>query len=382
MTFNNFYQDKIKVLKETDLYRELKVFDNMGDEVIGYKGQKTSQKYLSFASNDYLGLSQNKLIKKNAIEAIKKYGFGAGASRYITGNNHLYFELEKQLAIFKKAQDALVFSSGYACAIGVIPALVGEGDLVIADKLIHSCLLDGIKLSSAKLIRFAHNDLGHCQKILQQNRSNFKKCLIVSETVFSMDGDLGKIQELQDLAQQFQALLLSDDAHGLGLDNLKIKQLPNYHLQMGTMSKAFGAMGGYICGERTIIDYLRNFSRSQIYSTALPPCVLASCLTSLKIIQKQQLAKKALINAQFFCELMNIPITESAIVIINLKTTKQAITIAKNILKQGIIIASIRPPTVATPRLRITFNALHNKLQIKKLAKILKLELAKNKIQF
>lgn len=382
MTINNFYQDKIKTLKKSNLYRQLTVFDNINCEVIGYNNQKTAEKYISFASNDYLGLSQNNLVKKNAIKALEKYGCGAGSSRYITGNNQLYVELEKQLASFKKADEAIVFSSGYACGVGVISALVGEGDLVVADKFIHSCLLDGIKLSSAKLIRFNHNNLEHCQKILEQNRHNFKKCLIVSETVFSMDGDLGKISELLDLAKQFQTLLLSDDAHGLGLSNFKKNQFSNYHLQMGTLSKAFGLMGGYICGEKKIIDYLRNFARSQIYSTALPPSVLAGAITSLKIIKKQQLAKKALANAQFFCELMNLPIAESAIVIINLKTSQQAIAIAKNILKQKIIIASIRPPTVITPRLRITFSANHTKLQIKKLAEILKLELAKNKIKF
>ncbi|MFM7620752.1 MAG: aminotransferase class I/II-fold pyridoxal phosphate-dependent enzyme [Alphaproteobacteria bacterium] len=382
MTINNFYQDKLKVLKKSNLYRQLKVFDNINCEVIGYNNQKTAEKYISFASNDYLGLSQNKLVKETAIKAIEKYGCGAGSSRYITGNNQLYVELEKQLANFKKTDEAIVFSSGYACAIGVIPALVGEGDLVVADKFIHSCLLDGIKLSSAKLIRFNHNNLEHCQKILEQNRHNFKKCLLVSETVFSMDGDLGKISELLNLAKQFQALFLSDDAHGLGLDNFKKNQFSNYHLQMGTLSKAFGVMGGYICGEKKIIDYLRNFARSQIYSTALPPSVLGGAIISLKIIKKQQLAKKALANAQFFCELMNLPIAESAIVIINLKTSKQAIAIAKNILKQKIIIASIRPPTAITPRLRITFSANHTKLKIKKLAEILKLELAKNKIKF
>jgi len=382
MTINNFYQDKLKVLKKSNLYRQLKVFDNINCEVIGYNNKKTAEKYISFASNDYLGLSQNKLVKETAIKAIEKYGCGAGSSRYITGNNQLYVELEKQLASFKKADEAIVFSSGYACAIGVIPALVGEGDLVVADKFIHSCLLDGIKLSSAKLIRFNHNNLEHCQKILEQNRHNFKKCLLVSETVFSMDGDLGKISELLNLAKQFQALFLSDDAHGLGLDNFKKNQFSNYHLQMGTLSKAFGVMGGYICGEKKIIDYLRNFARSQIYSTALPPSVLGGAIISLKIIKKQQLAKKALANAQFFCELMNLPIAESAIVIINLKTSKQAIAIAKNILKQKIIIASIRPPTAITPRLRITFSANHTKLKIKKLAEILKLELAKNKIKF
>jgi 8-amino-7-oxononanoate synthase len=186
------YSSQIQLLKEKNLYRSLVESDAV-DAVTIKRGKK---KLISFYRNDYLGLSQNSAVKKAAIDAIKKFGVGAGASRYVTGNNSLYTKLEKALAKFKKTDEAIVFASGYASAIGVIPALVGEGDLIVADKLIHSSLIDGTKLSGAKLMRFLHNDVVHAKKILEENRGKFKKCLIITETVFSMDGDVGEVEGL------------------------------------------------------------------------------------------------------------------------------------------------------------------------------------------
>jgi 8-amino-7-oxononanoate synthase len=331
-----------------------------------------AKKLISFASNDYLDLSANKLVKKSAILAIKKYGVGARSSRYISGNNQLYHQLEKALARWKNCDDSLIFSSGYLAGIGIIPALVGKGDLIIADKLIHSCLLDGIKLSQAKLIRFKHNDFEDCQKILQQNRQNFQKCLIITETIFSMDGDVGIVVELKNLASEFSCLLLTDDAHGLGLKLFDQEISSPNHLQMGTFSKAFGSLGGYVCGDKILIDYLRNFAKSQIYSTALPPAILASCATSLKIISQKKLGQKALANAQYFCQLMNLEQPSSAIIVIIVENNEKLLAIVKNVEQQGFLISGIRKPTVATPRLRITFNSSHQKKDIKKLVDILK----------
>ncbi len=380
-------------LKTNNLYRELVVSDVV-DSMTVRRGDK---KYISFASNDYFGLSQNAEVKKAAIMAIKKFGIGAAASRYVTGNNSLYTKLEKQIAQMKKAKDAIVFSSGYATAIGVLPALVGEGDLIVADKLIHSSLLDGAKLSGAKLIRFLHNDLAHAQRILAENRAKFKKCLIITETVFSMDGDVSDVGGLWKLAREFKCDLLTDDAHGLwqqitsslalqeveNIMNLTLEILPHEileadgfkddeyrsYIQIGTLSKAVGTLGGYVASDKITIDYLRNFAKSQIYSTALPPSVLAASLASLKIIAKKNLAKKALENANYFCELMNLPRVESAIVVIIIGDNKKVLEIAKLVLEKGFIISAIRPPTVEAgkSRLRITFSSEHKKSDIKKL---------------
>ena len=341
------------------------------------KNPEIAKKLISFASNDYLDLSANKLVKKSAIDAIKKYGVGARSSRYISGNNQLYHQLEKALARWKNCDDSLIFSSGYLVGIGIIPALVGKGDLIIADKLIHSCLLDGIKLSQAKLIRFKHNDFEDCKEILQQNRQNFQKCLIITETIFSMDGDLGCVVELKNLASEFSCLLLTDDAHGLGIKLFDQEISSPNHLQMGTFSKAFGSLGGYVCGDKILIDYLRNFAKSQIYSTALPPAILASCAISLKIISQKKLGQKALENAQYFCQLMNLKQPSSAIIVIIVENNEKLLAIVKNVEQQGFLISAIRKPTVATPRLRITFNSSHQKKDIKKLAEILKVILPK-----
>jgi 8-amino-7-oxononanoate synthase len=392
----DYYQKQLRELQGNDLYRQPQEYDgldaikfikNIQESPVkkktsskNYKKStfkssesiKNNQSLICFASNDYLDLSSNELVKKSAIQAIKKFGVGARSSRYITGNNHLYHQLERQLSKWKNCDDCIIFSSGYIVAIGVIPALMGKGDLIIADKLIHSCLLDGAKLSQAKLLRFKHNDIEHCQKILKENRKKFKNCLIISETIFSMDGDVGKIVELKNLANEFSTLLLSDDAHGLGIKLFNEEISSANHLQMGTFSKALGALGGYVCGDKIIIDYLRNFAKSQIYTTALPPAILASVITSLKILSQTKLGKKALENASYFCQLMNLKQPQSAIVIIYIENNQKLLAIVKNAEQQGFLISAIRKPTVSSARLRITFNSSHRKQDIRKLVDILK----------
>lgn len=368
----NFYSSKLQSLKEKNLYRQL-VESNSTNEITIQRGSK---KFISFCSNDYFGLSQNPSVKKSAIAAIKKFGVGAGASRYITGNNSLYTKLERPLAKFKKTDDAIIFSSGYATAIGAIPALVGEGDLIVADRLIHSSLIDGSKLSGAKLMRFLHNDIFHAKKLLEENRAKFKKCLIITETVFSMDGDVGEVEKLLKLANEFDCLLLSDDAHGIGQIQVLEQSAASSRgrwIQMGTLSKAFGTLGGYVAGEKALIDYLRNFAKPAIYSTALPPAILAASLASLKIISQKKLQKKTIQNAQHFAKLMKLPKPQSAIIPIIIGDNKKTLEIAKKVADKGFLISAIRPPTVepGKSRLRITFSASHKKSQIEKLAEIL-----------
>jgi 8-amino-7-oxononanoate synthase len=357
-------KQELKNLKEKNLYRSLKGSDAVDPVVI----LRDKKKFISFCCNDYLGLSHDLRVKKAAIAAINKYGVGARASRYVTGNNSLYFKLEEEIAKFKNSQDAIVFSSGYSCAIGVIPALVGEGDLIIADRLIHSSLIDAAKLSGARFMRFLHNDIASAQRLLEENRSKFKKCLIITETIFSMDGDLGDVEGLLKLAKKFNCLLISDDAHGLGLKSYK--PVAN-HIQIGTLSKAFGALGGYVAADQVVIEYLRNFAKSQIYSTALPPAILAAALVAVKIIAKGDLGKKALANAQYFSKLMNLPKPQSAIVVIIIGDNKKVLDIAKKIEEKGFLVSAIRPPTVETgkARLRITFSAMHKKKQIEDLSR-------------
>lgn len=369
-------EDIICKAKKSHLYRSL-TQSNAIDKTIISRCQK---KLISFSCNDYLGLSHHPKIKKAAISAIKKFGLGGRASRYITGNNSLYGQLERQIALMKNCEDAIVFSSGYAAAIGVIPALVKTGDLIIADRLIHSCAIDGSKLSGARLMRFQHNSTIHCEKILVENRKKFKNCLIITESIFSMDGDVGKVKELQKLAQKFGCLFLCDSAHDLWTNYphhlTPFQEEQNSHtIQLGTLSKAIGTIGGYVAGDKTIIDYLRNFAKSAIYSTALPPSILAASLASLKIIKKENRGEKTLKNAEYFCELMGFGKPESAIVVIIIGDNQRVLEIAKKVEEKGFLISAIRPPTVepGKSRLRITFSAAHKKSQIKKLAEALKI---------
>ncbi|PIR37681.1 MAG: 8-amino-7-oxononanoate synthase [Alphaproteobacteria bacterium CG11_big_fil_rev_8_21_14_0_20_39_49] len=359
----------ISDLKKENLFRQLHETSRTG----GIHIIRDGRKLLSFSCNDYLGLSQNPKVKTAAIVAIEKYGTGSGASRFVTGNCPLYKELEQKLAQIKKTEAATVFGSGYLVNLGAIPAFMGVGDLIIADKLVHACLLDGAKLSGAKLMRFSHNSVEKCEELLQKYRDIYKNCIILTDHVFSMDGDVAPVNELYDLAEKYNAWLMTDDAHGFGI-------LPNAkaHIQMGTLSKSAGCYGGYICASAEIVEYLQNKSRSLIYSTALPPSVLASAIEALGIIEQQKdKACKARTNARYFTELLGLPVAQSAIVPMIFGDEQKTITASKILEDEGYLVSAIRPPTVPknTARLRFTFSSLHTKQNIDDIVSVIKQKL-------
>jgi 8-amino-7-oxononanoate synthase len=334
----------------------------------GVRVTRGNREFISFSSNDYLGLSCHPDVVKAAADALKKYGAGAGASRLVTGNHPLYSELEKALASYKGTHAACVFGSGYLANLGAITAIVGKNDLILADRLSHACMLDAAKLSDATLMRFAHNNIEHCRMLLEANRKEFQHCLIITETVFSMDGDRAPIKVFAALAKEFDAWLLTDDAHGLGI----VKSAPA-DIQMGTLSKAAGSYGGYVCGSKTLTDYLKTAARSMIYSTALPPATVAASIAAIRIMKKEKLGERALENARYFTTLMRLEKAESAIVPVIVKESEKAIKLAETLEKKGFLIAPIRPPTVPenTARLRFAFSALHEKSHIEAVANIL-----------
>ncbi len=359
----------ISDLKKENLFRELHDTAREG----GINIIRDGKKMVSFSCNDYLGLSHHNNVKTAAIVAIEKYGTGSGASRFVTGNCPLYKELETKLAALKGTEAATVFGSGYLVNLGAIPAFMGVGDLIIADKHVHACLLDGAKLSGAKLMRFTHNSVEKCEELLKKYRDTYKNCIILTDHVFSMDGDIAPVNELYDLAEKYNAWLMTDDAHGFGV-------LPNAraHIQMGTLSKAVGCYGGYICASKDIVEYLQNKSRSLIYSTALPPSVLASSLEALRIIERQKnIPCKALINARYFTDSLGLPTAQSAIVPLIFKEEKKTITASKILEDEGYLVSAIRPPTVPknTSRLRFTFSSLHTKENIDNVVSIIKQKL-------
>lgn len=325
------------------------------------------KRMLSFSSNDYFGLSQHPAVKAAAVQAIAAYGAGAGAARLVTGNHPLYAQLEEQLAACKGTEGACILGSGYLANSGVIAALMGPQDLILADKLSHACLLDGARLSGAKLLRFSHNNIEHCQKLLAQYRASYRHCLIITETIFSMDGDTAPVAALVEVAREHDSWLLTDDAHGLGI----VAGEEGVDIQMGTLSKALGSYGGYVAASGSVIDYIRNSARSFMFSTALPPMVIAAASAALDILSNDPLlAAKPLQNARFFTSLIGLPEAQSAIVPLVIGEAEAALAVAGRLKEAGFLVAAIRPPTVppGTSRLRIAFSALHEEADVERLA--------------
>ncbi len=376
-SLNIFLQMKLKEILDKNQLREIVSFKKSSKMNI----IKNKKKYVSFSCNDYLGLSQDKLIKEEAVKAIRKYGVGAGASRLISGSHPLYKKLEKLLAYIKQTEDACVFGSGFLTNIGVIPSLVKHDDLVILDELCHASTHLGVKISRSNTEIYKHNNLNHLKRILKNKRETYRHCLILTEGVFSMDGDLSPQKELSEIAKYYNSWLMVDDAHGFGVigdgcgSSARYDKRPEIHIQMGTLSKAVGSYGGFVCGSKNLVKFLINRSRSQIYTTGLPPSVVAASISALKrIINDKELTSKPLNNARLFSKILDIPEPESPIVPIVIGSEKKLISISRSLENKGFLVGAIRPPTVpdGTSRLRITFSATHTKKQIVSLAKNIK----------
>lgn len=361
-----FAQQELNKAEQKNKLRSLSIFEFQNQNEILFQGKKLT----SFATNDYFGMANNIEVKEAAINAITQYGVGGKSARLICGNYELYNKLESNLAKFKHTQKAIVFGSGYLTAIGVIPAIIGRKDLVIADKLIHSSLLDGIKLSGATLKRYNHNDYKHCQEILKLERKKHNNCLLVSETIFSMDGDLGDIKQLSLLAKEFDSWLLTDDAHGFAITENKEKS--DNHIQMGTLSKTIGSYGGYIAASNNICNYIITKAKSFIYTTSLPYPAIAAANKSIEILSNNHnLKNKLQENINFFTTNMGLKKQISPIFIIETKSIKELNNIHQKLIDNGIYVGKIRPPTSPTPRLRITLSTTHSITEIEKLCELL-----------
>jgi 8-amino-7-oxononanoate synthase len=336
---------------------------------------------LNFASNDYLGLATDPRLKAAAIEAIQIYGTGSTGSRLVTGQRPLHRELEESIAHLKKSADALVFSSGYAANLGTIAALVGERDLIIADQYNHSSLKNGAILSQAKVLEYHHCDLGHLRELLATHRTQSRRCLLVTDTVFSMDGDLCPLPGIMELAIEFDCMVLVDEAHATGvlgatgagaIEHFDLD--PDLIVCIGTLSKALGSLGGYVSGSAKLIDFLRNRCPSWIYTTALSPADTAAALKAIELITTQpSICQQLWQNIEYFRELLaviNIKIlpSDSAIICWELPDAQTALQMSKLLLDQGIFAPAIRPPTVPTSRIRFTMTAKHRSADLEQLA--------------
>ena len=357
-------------LSELDaLYRRRTLADTVRNG--GIWVTRGERRLLSFSCNDYLNLTQHPAVKAAAIAAIEEYGAGAGASRLVTGNNPLYAELETRLARSKGTEAACVFGSGYLANAGIIPAVVGEGDLLLIDALSHSCLWAGAQLSRGSVLTFRHNDVAHAEELLTAHRAKHAHALIVTDRVFSMDGDLAPLEELSALARRHDTWLMSDDAHGIDIGAAGKKS--GVDLQMGTLSKALGSYGGYLCASQSVIDLIKTRARTLIYSTGLPPASLAAAIAALDVIAGDPaLAARPLKKAQAFTRALNLPLAQSPIVPIILGAELSALMASQLLEHEGFLVTAIRPPTVpaGTARLRLAFSAGHPDEEIARLARV------------
>ncbi|MEJ1974982.1 MAG: 8-amino-7-oxononanoate synthase [Acetobacteraceae bacterium] len=341
--------------------------------------QRDGQRLLSFCCNDYLNLSTHPAVIEAAVAATRQFGAGAGASRLVTGNHPLYAALEARLARLKGTEDACVFGSGYLANTGIVPVLAGRDDLVLVDELAHACLWAGSRLTRGRVLPFRHNDVAHAEALLAAERAKHPRALILTDGVFSMDGDLAPLPALAALAQRTDSWLMADDAHGIGVlgggrGAVHAGDAPAaVPLQMGTLSKAIGGYGGYLCASRPVIDLMRTRSRTFIYSTGLPPGTVAAAIAALDVIEADpDFAASPLRNARMFTRLAGLPEAASPIVPLILGDAGAALAASRLLAAEGYLVSAIRPPTVpdGTARLRFTFTAGHAAADIARLAAI------------
>jgi 8-amino-7-oxononanoate synthase len=378
-SLDEFAGEKLAALERAQLLRSPAVTARAG-----IWAERDGRRLLSFSCNDYLNLSQHPDVIAAAIEATARYGVGAGASRLVTGNHPLYADLESRLARLKRTEAACVFGSGYLANTGIIPALVGPDDMIVVDELSHACIHAGAKLSGAAIHAYRHADAAHAEELLTAHRGSKKRALIATDGVFSMDGDLAPLGVLSQLALRFDAWLLSDDAHGFGVvggsrgssfANGGAEAPFDVPLQMGTLSKAVGAYGGYLCASRAVIDFMQTRARTYIYSTGLPPPVIAAATAALDVIEREPAyAAEPLRKARLFTRALNLPEAQSAIVPVIVGGTQAALAASDLLRDEGFLVVAIRPPTVpvGTARLRFAFTAQHPDAAIERLAEIVR----------
>jgi 8-amino-7-oxononanoate synthase len=374
--FDRELNNRLAAIREQGLLRELRRVNSPQGPRIEINGRTL----LNFSSNDYLGLANHPAVKEAAIKAVSDFGAGSGASRLICGSLAPHHELEEALAEFKGTEAALTFSSGYATALATICALLGKDDVIICDKLVHASIVDGARLSGATIRVFAHNDLNELEEKLKwandksRSTNHASRTLIVTESVFSMDGDRAPLREIAELKEKYGAWLMVDEAHATGLYGANRRGLAEelgvsgkIDVQMGTLGKALGASGGYICGSRALIDYLINRARSFIFSTAPPPAAAATATAGVNLVREAegkclatQLWQRVKEFQSVFGRLSSR--TQSAISPIILGDENAAIAAATQLRERGIFVPAIRYPSVArgSARLRITLTAAHS----------------------
>jgi 6-carboxyhexanoate--CoA ligase len=371
-----FIEKTLEDLKENHLYRTMNEIKSAQSAHVTFQGKDM----LMLASNSYLDMSNDPQVKAYALKAIEKYGVGSGGSRLTTGTTNLHNQLEELLAIFKGTEAALVYNTGYMANIGIISALCSKDDVIFSDELNHASIIDGCRLSKAKIVVYRHNNMNDLEDKIKQNPCS--KGLIISDAVFSMDGDIVDLPQLVEIADKYGLFSMIDEAHATGvigesgrgtMEYFHMTQKPD--IIMGTLSKAIGSEGGFVSGKQELIEYLKNKSRSFIFSTSLSPTVMAASIKSIELIMDEPQRVQALQeNIQYFCSCLREAGIEAdsktAIIPIIIGDEKSAMEISKELFEQGYYISAIRYPTVkkGCARLRVALMSTHNKDELKRTA--------------
>jgi glycine C-acetyltransferase len=379
-----YISDQLSEQREKGVAPKLRVLEGEQKPVCIFDGREV----INLASNNYLGLTTHKALRKAALDAVKRCGAGAGAVRTIAGTMKLHMELEEQIAAFKNVEACVVFQSGFTANAGTVSAVLGKEDLIISDELNHASIIDGARLSRATIKVFKHKDVKDCERILQEHVSFLGKKLIITDGVFSMDGDIAPLPALCDLAEKYNCIMMVDDAHASGVLGRRGRGTVDHHqchgrvhIQVGTLSKAIGAMGGYVCGSRDLIDFLYLRARPFLFSTSHPPATAASCQAAFALLDSpegEKLVKKLWANTKMFKRELKkrgfqFKVSETPIIPIHVGDAAKAFEFSKKLFEAGVFAPAVGYPIVAEgkARLRAIVSAAHKREQLLRAADIL-----------
>ena len=379
-----YVSETLEDLRSRGVAPKLRVLEGEQKPVCVFDGREV----INLASNNYLGLTSHKALRKAALEAVRKLGVGAGAVRTIAGTMKLHMQLEEQIAKFKHTEACVVFQSGFTANAGTVSAVLGKDDLIISDELNHASIIDGARLSKATIKVFKHKDIADCERILQENAAFPGKKLIISDGVFSMDGDIAPLPALCDLAEKYGCIMMVDDAHSSGVLGRSGRGTVDHfgchgrvHIQVGTLSKAIGSMGGYVCGSRDLIDFLYLRARPFLFSTSHPPATAAACQAAFTLLDSpegERLVKKLWANTKFFKRELQkrgfqFKASETPIIPIHVGDAAKAFEFSRKLFEAGVFAPAVGYPTVAEgqARLRAIVSAAHKREQLLEAADIL-----------
>ena len=379
-----YVSETLQDLRAKGVAPKLRVLEGEQKPVCLFDGREV----VNLASNNYLGLTTHRALRRAAVEAVRKLGVGAGAVRTIAGTMKLHMDLEEQIARFKQVEASVVFQSGFTANAGTVSAILGKDDLIVSDELNHASIIDGARLSKAAIKVFKHKDLADCERILQESTSFPGKKLIITDGVFSMDGDIAPLPELCDLAEKYGCIMMVDDAHASGvlgrggrgtIDHFNCHG--RVHIQVGTLSKAIGSMGGYVCGSRDLIDFLYLRARPFLFSTSHPPATAAACQAAFALLDSaegEKLVKKLWANTKFFKRELKkrgfqFQTSETPILPIHVGDAAKAFDFSRKLFDAGVFAPAVGYPTVAEgkARLRAIVSAAHKREHLLKAANTL-----------